>query len=182
MTTYYLNGNLLPENADFTVNGFTYPYSWLEGTTPKLRASFGIEKHGDVDFDDVYYWAPGIPKSLNDVEEVDVDGNPIYLSVWDPTADNGKGATVLTEQRMISKGLKTVFTEQIRNRTNTLLQPTDHYILRHAIEELEIPTVISTYRAAVIAEQNRVIPVIAATTTVEELVNVMSSIEWPKAD
>ena len=36
-----------------------------------------------------------------------------------------------------------------------------------------------TYRAAVIAESDRVVTAIAAVDTIEELIEVMSSIAWP---
>ena len=48
MTTYYLNGNLITEGSDITLNGMKYPYAWLEGTSPSVRASLGIEKDGDI--------------------------------------------------------------------------------------------------------------------------------------
>jgi hypothetical protein len=149
MTTYYLNGIALQEGADITLNGMTYPYSWLEGTSPSVRASLGIEKDGDTNFDTAYYWAVGNPKNLEDTED--------------------------------AKGLKTTCTATIKSLTNTLLKPTDHYILRHEVEEIEIPETVSTYRAAVIAESVRVVTAIAAATTVEGLVTVMKSIVWPEA-
>jgi hypothetical protein len=181
MTTYYLNGSPITEGSDITLNGMTYPYSWLEGTSPSVRASLGIEKNGDINYDTKYYWGIDNPKILEDREEVDADENPMYVQVFDSTVGEF-GEMVDSEKRLVSKGLKTTCTEEIKSTTNNLLKPTDFYILRNAAEALEIPASVSTYRAAVIAEQNRVIPAIAATTTVEELIEVMSSIAWPKAE
>ena len=177
MTTYYLNGTALQDGADFTLNGMTYPYSWLEGTSPSVRASLGIEKTGDINFDTTYYWAPDTPKNLDDIEDVDAEGNPAYVKVLDPVTMS----MVDSEVRSVTKGLKTACTSTIKANTNTLLLPTDFYILRNEVEELEIPETVSTYRAAVIAESERVVTGIAAATTVEQLITVMNSIAWPEA-
>ena len=177
MTTYYLNGTARQDGADFTLNGMTYPYSWLEGTSPSVRASLGIEKTGDINFDTTYYWAPDTPKNLDDIEDVDAEGNPAYVKVLDPVTMS----MVDSEVRSVTKGLKTACTSTIKANTNTLLLPTDFYILRNEVEELEIPETVSTYRAAVIAESERVVTGIAAATTVEQLITVMNSIAWPEA-
>jgi len=186
MTTYYLNGTPIVEGSDITIGGFTYPYSWLENTTPSIRASLGIEADGDVNFDSKYYWGVDKPKILEDREESDEESNPLYVKVWDATFNNGTGispgAMVDTDKRLVTQGLKTTCTAEVKTIANSLLKPTDYYIIRNEVESLVIPAEVSTYRAAVIAEQNRVVPAIAATTTVAGLIAVMDSIAWPKAD
>jgi hypothetical protein len=177
MTTYYLNGTPITEDSDITLNGFTYPYSWLEGTSPSVRASFGIEATGDINYDTKYYWGVDNPKILEDREEVDLEGNPLYVKVFDPTAGDS-GEMVDTETRLVTKGLKTTCTAEIKSITNNLLKPTDYYILRNAVEELEIPQQVVAERAAIIAESDRVTTAIAAVTTVEELIAVMESVSW----
>ena len=177
MTTYYLNGNALQEGADISLNGMTYPYSWLEGTSPSTRASLGIEADVDINYDSRYYWGVDNPKSLDDVENVDIDGNPMYVQVLDEATKE----MVNTSKRSISVGLKTSCTADIKSITNTLLKPTDYYIIRNTVEQLEIPESVSTYRAAVVAEQERLVAAIAATTTVPELIAVMNSVSWPEA-
>ena len=181
MTTYYLNGTAIEEGSDITIGGFTYPYSWLEGTSPWVRASLGIEMDGDINFDQKYYWSANNPKHLDDREEVDQDGNPVYVKVWDATVGM-MGGMVDSDKRLISLGLKTICTKEVKAATNTLLQPTDDYILRNEVESLEIPANVSTYRAGVIAEQERLVTAIAAVTTVEELIAVMSSANYGKME
>ena len=183
MTTYYLNGTAITEGADFILNGFTYPYEWLENTTPSIRASLGIEATGDINYNEKYYYNLGTERPLQDSEAVDDNGDPVYLQVFDPSAgENGEGAMVNTNTRAINRGLKYTCTSEVKLTTNNLLKPTDYYILRNAVEELEIPSSISTYRAAVVAEQNRVVTAIADVTTVEELIEVVASIAWPEAE
>jgi len=177
MTTYYLNGIALEQGADITLNGMTYPYSWLEGTSPSVRASLGIEADGDTNFDTTYYWTPETPKNLEDIEDVDADNNPVYVRVYDTVTEQMIDTTV----RSVTKGLKTTCTATVKSNTNTLLKPTDYYIIRNTVEQLEIPAAVVTYRAAVITESERVVTAIAATTTVEGLITVMNSIAWPEA-
>lgn len=181
MTTYYLNGNPITEGSEITLNGFTYPYSWLEGTSPSIRASLGIEATGDINYNQKYYWNSQTPKLLEDVAAEDEQGNAVYVKVWDASAGEF-GSMVDTEERLITKGLKTTCAEEVKSATNILLKTTDYYIIRNEVEGLEIPESVTTYRAAVIAEQDRVIPLIATVTTVEELIEVMDSIAWPKAE
>jgi hypothetical protein len=178
MTTYYLHGNPITEGSDITLNGMTYPYAWLEGTSPAVRASLGIEKLGDINYDTKYYWGIDNPKILEDRPEVDSENNPIYVKVWDETTKQMIDSSV----QIVTLGLKTTCTAEIKSITNNLLSPTDYLIIRNHVEETEIPADVTTYRAAVVAEQDRVVTTIAATTTVEELIEVMSSIAWPRAE
>lgn len=186
MTTYYLNGSPIVQDSNITLNGMTYPYAWLEGTSPSVRASLGIEKDGDINFDPKYYWGINNPKILEDREESDEDGNPLYVQIWqaDDVAEGEQqtGSMVDSEERLVTKGLKTICTAEVKSITNNLLKPTDYYIIRNEVESFEIPETVSTYRAAVITESDRVVTAIAAVDTVEELVEVMSSIAWPKAE
>jgi hypothetical protein len=181
MTTYYLNGSPITEDSNITLNGMTYPYSWLEGTSPAVRASLGIEKDGDVNYDTKYYWGVDNPKILEDREESNEDGDPLYVQVWDSSVGE-TGAMVDSEERLVAKGLKTTCTAEIKATTNNLLKPTDYYIIRNEVESLEIPASVSTYRDAVITESDRVVTAIAAVDTVEELIEVMSSIAWPETE
>lgn len=178
MTTYYLNGTALVEGADITINGFTYPYSWLEGTSQSTRASLGIEKTGDITFDQKYYITKDIAKPLEDREELDEEGNPLYVKVWD---DETK-TMVDTNKRVVFSGLKTTCLAEIKTATNNLLAPTDFYIIRNSVEQTEIPTEVTVYRAAVVTESTRLQTAIPAVTSVEELISVMNSVSWPKAE
>jgi len=175
MTTYYLNGSPITEGSDISLNGMTYPYSWLEGTSPSVRASLGIEAINDITFDGKYYNNKDDAKSLDDREELDDDGNPVYVKEWDAETET----MVDTSVRQISYGLKTRCLAEVRLKTNDLLKPTDYLIIRNEVESVEIPTDVSTYRAAVITESNRVVTAIAAVESVDALVTIMSSIAWP---
>jgi hypothetical protein len=178
MTTYYLNGTEITEGSEVTLNGFTYPYAWLEGTSVALRSSFGIEASNDVNYDSRYYWGKDLPKDLEDRAELDKDGNPIYTTMLDPETK----IMINTTEQIVTPGLKTNALRNIRARTNDLLAPTDFYIIRNTVEELEIPADVTTYRVAVITESNRLQNAIPTVTTLEAFIDLMSSIVWPKAE
>lgn len=177
MTTYYLNGNPILEGSSFTIGGITYPYEWLEGTNQSVRSSLGIEKTNDITYDQTYYYAPGLERNLEDTENFDKDGNLMYVQVLDEETRQ----MVNTSEKLISRGLKYTMTRKIKLKCNELLSPTDFYVIRNAVEGFEIPADVAEYRSAVIAEQDRVTTAIAAVTSVPELIEVMTSVQWPVA-
>jgi hypothetical protein len=127
--------------------------------------------------DDQYYWVTqnqdgsytGIPKALEDKEESDQDGNPMYVQIWDATANDGKGAMVNTTERLITKGLKSQWIAKVNHNANMTLAQTDWYVIRKAERSIDIPADVATYRANVIAWCTATKASITAVTTVEQL-------------
>jgi hypothetical protein len=125
--------------------------------------------------DDRYYWVTanpdgsytGVPKELEDREEVDQDGNPMYVKVLGEV--DGEPAMVDSAERLVTKGLKSNHIAQVKHNTNMTLAQTDWYVIRKAERNVEIPTDVATYRAAVIAWATATEASITAVTTVEEL-------------
>jgi hypothetical protein len=123
--------------------------------------------------DDRYYWVTqnpdgsytGVPKELEDREEVDQDGNPMYVQVYDEATQSMVNST----ERLITKGLKSNHIAQVKHNTNMTLAQTDWYVIRKAERNVEIPADVATYRAAVIAWATATEASITAVTTVEEL-------------
>jgi hypothetical protein len=125
--------------------------------------------------DDRYYWVTAndngsytaTPKALEDREEVDQDGNPMYVKVLGEV--DGKPAMVDSTERLITKGLKSNHIAQVKHNTNMTLAQTDWYVIRKAERNVEIPADVAAYRAAVIAWATATEASITAVTTVEEL-------------
>jgi pyruvate-formate lyase len=123
--------------------------------------------------DDRYYWVTAnnngsytaTPKELEDREEVDEDGNPMFVRVYDEATKS----MVNTTKRLIAKGLKSNHIAQVKHNTNMTLAQTDWYVIRKAERNVEIPADVATYRAAVIAWATATEASITAVTTVEEL-------------
>jgi len=125
--------------------------------------------------DDRYYWVTanpdgsytGVPKELEDREEVDQDGNPMYVKVLGEV--DGKPAMVDSTERLIYKGLKSNHIAQVKHNTNMTLAQTDWYVIRKAERNIAIPADVATDRAAVIAWATATEASITAVTTVEQL-------------
>lgn len=125
--------------------------------------------------DDQYYWVTqnqdgsysATPKELEDREEVDKDGNPMYVKVLGEV--DGKPAMIDSTKRLVTKGLKSQRIAQVKQSANITLSHTDWVVIRKAERNVDIPADVATYRAAVVAWANSTEVAITAVTTVEEL-------------
>jgi hypothetical protein len=134
--------------------------------------------------DDRFYWVTenedntfsAIPKQLDDREEVDSNGNPMYVKVW----DEATRSMVDTSQRLIYKGLKSQWITQTKHNTNMTLAQTDWMVIRKAERNVDIPANVVAYRAAVLTEASRLEAAIAAVTNVDELATTLQQQNWPK--
>jgi hypothetical protein len=123
--------------------------------------------------DDRYYWVTAndngsytaTPKALEDREEVDEDGNPVFVQVYDEATKS----MVNTTQRLISKGLKSCHIAQVKQTANSILAQTDWMVIRKAERNVDIPADTVAYRAAVVAKAAELETAISAVTTVEAL-------------
>jgi hypothetical protein len=133
-------------------------------------------RQDEVRPDDQYYWVTqnedgsytGTPKELEDREEVDQDGNPMYVQVLDKT-DPQNPVMVNSTERLIYKGLKSQWIAKVKHNTNMTLAQTDWYVIRKAERNVDIPADVATYRAAVVAWATATEASISAVTTVEQL-------------
>ena len=119
-------------------------------------------------------------KLLADEDAKDVDGNQIYVQVWDADANDGDGGYVNTSEKVVNQGLKTSMAEQVKRTANSLLANTDWMVIRKAERDVDIPSATATYRAAVLTECARLETVIANAADVDALAAVMAAQNWPK--
>jgi len=125
--------------------------------------------------DDRYYWVTanpdgsytGVPKELEDREESDENGNPMYVKVLGEV--DGKPAMVDSTERLITKGLKSNHIAQVKHNTNMTLAQTDWYVIRKTERNIAIPADVATDRAAIVAWATATEASITAVTTVEQL-------------
>jgi len=132
-------------------------------------------RQDEVRPDDQYYWVTqnsdgsytGVPKELEDREEVDESGNPMYVKVLG-TVD-GKPAMVDSAERLIYRGLKSQWIAKVKQSANITLAQTDWHVIRKAERNVAIPADVAKYRADVIAWATATEASITAVTTVEQL-------------
>ncbi len=167
---FILNGSKLAQGTAFTVNGIQYPANWLNLTTLAEKLAIGITEVADtVRADDRFYWNGDItnPKALEDKEESDENGNPLYVQVLG-TVD-GQPAMVDSTKRLVTKGLKSNFISQVKETAGSILAQTDWMVIRKAERNVDIPASVVAYRAEVVAKADALEAAITAVTTVAEL-------------
>lgn len=179
---FKLNNKTIGLDTPFTDEaGTQYPSNWLRLATPEQRAAIGVTEEADpIPYDDRFYWGVDNPKLLNDREESDEQGNPLYVKVLGEV--NGEPAMVDSSERLVTKGLKSQWSAQIKDTTNKLLSATDWMVIRKAERNVDIPTSVATYRAAVLAECDRLLAAIQGAADVDALAVVLANQGWPVND
>lgn len=174
------NNTPIPLDTPFTIDGTSYPANWLRLTSLAEKQAVGIEEVADVTttYDDRFYWGVDNPKLLNDREESDKDGKPMYVKVLG-TVD-GKPAMVDSTERLVTKGLKSQWTATVKDTANKLLAQTDWMVIRKAERDVAIPTAVATYRAGVVAECSRLVAAISGAADVPALIAVVTAQDWGK--
>ena len=174
---FMLDDKPLALDTAFTHAEIQYPNNWLRLASPEERAAIGItEVLGPDWYDGRYYWGPGLPKLLDDREESDEQGNPLYVKVLGEV--DGQPAMVDSTERLVTKGLKSQFVAQIKTTAASLLATTDWKIIRatEGVKPCDEDTLAErdAIRAASDAHELEVI----ACTTVDELAAL--SLAWPE--
>jgi hypothetical protein len=155
---FLLNGNPLPLDTPFTIDGTSYPANWLRLTSIEEKNAVGITEVEDqtTQYDDRFYWGADNPKQLDDITVTPENGEPY-----------------------IQRGLKHNWIAQIKDTAGKLLAQTDWMVIRKAERDVAIPAATVTYRAAVVAEANRLETAINACSDVPALVAVVTAQGWP---
>jgi hypothetical protein len=159
---FLLNGQPLPVDTPFEVDGTHYPANWLRLTSIEEKNAIGITEVPDeqVMYDDRFYWGVDNPKQLEDIYSFkEVDGEQVSYRE--------------------STGLKTQWIAQVKDTANKLMQPSDWMVLRQLLKGIGMSALVENYRDAVVAESNRLETAINACTDVPALVAVVSSQGWP---
>ena len=154
------NGRTLKVGKSWTDdNGYKHPYNWATAWSAEEKTKWGVSWQDDEDtsYDNRFYWARGIERSLDDINVVDEDGN----AVIDP----------ITGVQQVQLGLKSQWIAQTKSTANGLLTASDWYVVRNTEKSTAIPTEISTYRDAVRT----------ATGTIETAINGCADLDAFKA-
>lgn len=167
---FILNGSRLSQGTAFTANGIQYPANWLNLTTLAEKLAIGItEEDEPTRADDRFYWDGDVtnPKALEDKEELDENGNPLYVKVLGTV--NGKPAMVDSTERLVTKGLKSNFISQVKATAGSILSQTDWMVTRKVERNVDISASVVAYRAEVVSKADELETAITACVTVEEL-------------
>ena len=176
---YKVNNKPLQLDRAFTLGDIQYPSNWLRLSSAEDRAALGITWEAEATrADDRFYWSGDInnPKAMEDREEVDQDGNPMYVKVLGEV--DGEPAMVDSDERLVTKGLKSQWIAQVKTTAGTMLAQTDWMVIRKAERDVAIPADVVTKRAAIVAEADRLEVAIAACADVEALIAVVNDQRW----
>ena len=158
-------------DTPFTHNDLQYPANWIRLASEEDKSAIGLTWEADaIRADDRFYWDGNInnPKALEDREESDENGNPLYVKILGVV--DGKSAMVDSTEKLVTKGLKSGFISQIKHTAGTILAQTDWMVIRKAERNVDIPSAVATYRASVVAKAAELEIAISAVTTVEQLI------------
>jgi hypothetical protein len=177
---FKLNNQPIGLDQPFTTeDGTQYPANWLRLASPEERAEIGITEVADPEnYDDRFWWGVNSPKQLEDRDEVDQNGEPLYVQEYDAETQS----MVNSSKRLVTKGLKSVWSAQIKDTTNKLLAESDWMIVRKYERKVAIPEATVTYRAAVLAECDRLLAAIAGAADVDALAAVLANQGWPEVN
>jgi hypothetical protein len=176
---YKVNNKPLQLDRAFTLGDIQYPANWLRFSSAEDRAALGITWETEATrADDRFYWSGDInnPKAMEDREEVDEEGNPMYVKVLGEV--DGEPAMVDSDERLVTKGLKSQWVAQVKTTAGTMLAATDWMVIRKAERDVAIPDGVVASRAAIVAEADRLEAAINLCENVEQLIAVVSAQNW----
>jgi len=143
----HLNGN-----KGITIGDIQYPRSIFNLWTASEKAAIGII---EITFDDSNKKDEAYYINTNQTYTYDADagtvtaafGNATAKAHADANATDSDGADL--DPVVVIPGLKTNFIKIIKQQVAGILQDTDWYILRKADANTDVPSAITTFRAAV---------------------------------
>jgi hypothetical protein len=195
------NGNivqLIQPDVAFVIGEKQYSARFIRNATEAERKSVGVYEviYGEQQ-DQRFYWVTGpsyrvnetnqtveatftaTPKELEDREESDQQGNPMYVQVLGVV--DGEPAMVDSAERLVTKGLKSQWISQTKQTAGSLLAASDWMVIRKAERNVDIPAKTQTYRAGVVTECDRLEAAITGAASIEALIAVVNAQNWPQA-
>jgi hypothetical protein len=131
-------------------DGITHPRNWANWSDADKAAAGLVWEDDPAPFDSRFYWSADVPKNIDDVNEVDENGDPLL---------DEDGVQVVT------KGLKTNAIALVKTQAGGLLAPTDWMVIKASeVADYTVPADVLTYRAAVRTASNTIEAAITACT------------------
>jgi len=160
---YKYSGRIIRAGKAWTDNdGIQHPSSWMIWDAATKAARGLVWEDDAASFDGRFYWSAGVAKALDDVNEVDADGNPVL------DADG---------EQVVTLGLKSNAIATVKAQAGGLLAPTDWMVIKASeVSGYSVPSSTLTYRAAVRTASNTIE---AAITGASDLAAFMALYDVP---
>ena len=160
---YKYSGRIIRAGKAWTDNnGIQHPSNWMLWDDATKAAKGLVWEDDPASFDGRFYWSAGVAKSLDDVNEVDENGNPVL-------DDDG--------EQVVTFGLKSNAIATVKAQAGGLLAPTDWMVIKASeVSGYSVPSATLTYRAAVRTASNNIE---AAITAASDLAAFMALYDVP---
>jgi hypothetical protein len=160
---YKYSGRIIRAGKAWADNdGIQHPSSWMIWDAATKAARGLVWEDDPAPFDGRFYWSAGVAKSLDDVNEVDEDGNPVL-------DEDG--------QQVVTKGLKTQAIELVKRQAGDKLAVTDWMVIKaQEVADYSVPSETLTARAAIRTASNTIE---AAITAASDLAAFMALYDVP---
>jgi len=131
-------------------DGITHPRNWANWSDADKAAAGLVWEDDPAPFDSRFYWSADVPKNIDDVNEVDENGDPLL-------DQDGN--------QIVTLGLKSNAIIRVKAQAGGLLAPTDWMVIKAAeVADYSVPESVITYRAAVRTASNTIEAAITAAT------------------
>jgi hypothetical protein len=124
---YKYSGRIIRAGKAWTDNdGIQHPSNWMVWSAETKAARGVIWENDPASFDSRFYWSADVPRSLEDVNEVDAEGNAVL------DADG---------VQLVTKGLKSNAIALVKAQAGGLLTQTDWMVIKAAeVSSYSVPS------------------------------------------
>jgi hypothetical protein len=159
---YLYSGRIIRAGKAWTDNdGIQHPSNWMLWDAATKAAKGLVWEDDPASFDGRFYWSAGVAKALDDVNEVDENGDPLMQD----------------GEQVVTLGLKSNAIALVKAQAGGLLAPTDWMVIKASeVADYSLPTDVATARAAVRTASNTIE---AAITAASDLAGFMALYETP---
>jgi hypothetical protein len=145
---YKYSGRIIRAGKAWTDNdGIQHPSNWMLWDDATKTAKGLVWEDDPASFDGRFYWSAGVAKALDDVNEVDENGDPLMQD----------------GEQVVTLGLKSNAIALVKAQAGGLLAPTDWMVIKASeVADYSLPTDVATARAAVRTASNTIEAAITA--------------------
>lgn len=145
---YKYNGTIIRAGRAWTDdNGIKHPTTWMRWSDAEKTAAGLVWEDDPAPFDSRFYWgrqADGtlIPRSLDDINEVDGNGDPLLD---------------LDGNQVVTLGLKSVYKARTKEQAGSMIAPTDWHVIKATeVADYSVPSEVTQFRADVRTASNTI--------------------------
>ena len=135
-------------------DGVKHPTQWATAWSTDEKTAHGLVWEDDpAPFDSRFYWSADVPKNIDDVNEVDENGDPLL-------DEDGN--------QVVTKGLKSNAKALVKTQAGGLLAPTDWMVIKASeVADYTVPAEVLSYRGEVRIASNAIEAAIDAVTDLD---------------